>query len=123
MKKIAIVTGASRGIGRACAIKLARQNIQVIANYNKSKDKAEELKNSLQNEGISIDIFKADVTKFDEVKQMIKYTLDKYGKIDILINNARNNPNETFHRTYTRGYRQNDRYKFKVSNFDNTICC
>lgn len=88
MEKIAIVTGASRGIGREIAKNLARRNIKVIANYNNSKEKAIRLKDELKNEGIEIDLVKADVSKRKEVKELVKYTIDKYGKIDILINNA-----------------------------------
>lgn len=82
--KVAIVTGASRGIGREIAITLAKQGIKVIANYNKSEEQAKEM----QKQNAEIDIFKADVSKREEVKQLIDYTLNKYGKIDILINNA-----------------------------------
>ena len=82
--KTAIVTGASRGIGREIAKELAKQGIKVIANYNKSDQQAKEL----QKEIPEIDIFKADVSKRNEVKQMVEYTINKYGKIDILINNA-----------------------------------
>lgn len=88
MQKVAIVTGASRGIGRECAKKLARENIKVIANYNKSEKPAKSLQEELKKEGIEIDIFKADVSKREEVKQMIEYVLNKYKKIDILVNNA-----------------------------------
>lgn len=88
MERIAIVTGASRGIGREIAKSLAKQGIKVIANYNNSKNNAIELKNELQKDGIDIDIVKANVSKREEVKELIRYTLNKYGKIDILINNA-----------------------------------
>lgn len=88
MKKIAIVTGASRGIGREIAKTLARKNIQVIANYNKSEEAANNLKNELKEEDIEIDIKKADVSRREEAKQLVEYTLKKYGRIDILINNA-----------------------------------
>lgn len=88
MQKVAIITGASRGIGRECAKKLARENIKVIANYNKSEKQAISLKEELQEEGIEIDIFKADVSKREEAKQMIEYVLNKYKRIDILVNNA-----------------------------------
>lgn len=88
MQRIAIVTGASKGIGRACAKLLARDGIRVIANYNKSENEAKRLKEELEEEGIEIEIFKADVSKKDEVKKMVEFTLSKYGKIDILINNA-----------------------------------
>jgi len=88
MEKVAIVTGASRGIGREIAKTLAKKGINVVANYNKSEDKAKELQNELDKENIKIDIFKADVSKRQEVKELVKYTLEKYKKIDILVNNA-----------------------------------
>ena len=88
MERVAIVTGASRGIGREIAKNLAIQGIKVIANYNNSKNNAIELKNELQKDGIDIDIVKANVSKREEVKELVQYTLNKYGKIDILINNA-----------------------------------
>lgn len=87
-KKIAIVTGASKGIGREIVKELARQGIKVIANYNKSEKEAKELKEELNNENIEIDLFRADVSKLEEIKKIVEYTLNKYNKIDILINNA-----------------------------------
>ena len=82
--KVAIVTGASRGIGREIARQLAVQGIKVIANYNKSEEEAKKL----QNENPEIDIFKADVSKREEAKKMVEFVLEKYKQIDILINNA-----------------------------------
>ncbi len=87
MKKVILVTGASRGIGNNIAKKLAYENI-VIANYNKSKEKAISLKQELEKENINIDIIKADVSSRKEVKEMVNQIIDKYGKIDVLINNA-----------------------------------
>ena len=87
-QKVAIVTGASQGIGRQIAINLAEKNIKVIANYNKSEKKENELKEELGKQGIEIDIVKADVSKREEIKKLVNYTLEKYKKIDILINNA-----------------------------------
>ena len=88
MNKIAIVTGASRGIGREIAKQLAKNNIQVIANYNHSEKEAIQLKQELEKEDIIIDMVKADVSKREEVKKLVQFTLEKYHKIDILINNA-----------------------------------
>lgn len=84
MNKIVLVTGASRGIGREIAEKLARKGYQVIANYNKSEEKAKELKEKNPN----IDIYKADVSKRDDVHKMVEYIMQKYKKIDVLVNNA-----------------------------------
>ncbi len=88
MEKVAIVTGASRGIGRQIAKELARKQIQVIANYNNSEEAAYSLKQELEKENIEIDIFKADITKREEIKKLVQFVEKKYKKIDILINNA-----------------------------------
>ena len=88
MNKIVIVTGASRGIGKEIAKELAKKEYTVIANYNKSEKKAQELKEELEKENIKIDIFKADISKRNEAQELVAYTINKYGKIDVLINNA-----------------------------------
>lgn len=83
MEKVVIVTGASRGIGREIAIKLHEKGYIVVANYNNSEKESRELK-----EKYNIDIFKADVSTREGAKSIAEYTLNKYKKIDILINNA-----------------------------------
>lgn len=88
MNKIVIVTGASKGIGREIAEKLAIKGYTVVANYNNSERQIQELKENLLKRNINIDIFKADVSKREEAKNLIEYTIKKYNKIDILINNA-----------------------------------
>lgn len=88
MQEVAIVTGASKGIGREIAKELAQEGIQVIANYNKSEKEAKSLQEELAKKNIKLDIFKADVSKREEAKKLISYALEKYEKIDILINNA-----------------------------------
>ena len=88
MGKVIIITGASRGIGRETAKLLARRGNTVIANYNKSTEKAKELQKELQKENIEIDIFKADVSKREECKELVEFVINKYKKIDVLINNA-----------------------------------
>lgn len=88
MRKIIIVTGASRGIGREIAKELAIKGNIVIANYNKSENKIIELKKELEEKDIKIDTYKADVSKREEAKKLVQFTIEKYGKIDVLINNA-----------------------------------
>ena len=88
MNKVVIVTGASRGIGRNIAYNLAINGCTVIANYNNSEKEAISLKEELQANGIEIDIFKANVSKSEEVKKLVEFVINKYGRIDVLINNA-----------------------------------
>lgn len=88
MNKVVIVTGASRGIGRNIATTLAKKGYIVIANYNRSENKAIELQQNLEKENINIDIFKADVSNRDEVKKLVQFVINKYKKIDCVINNA-----------------------------------
>ena len=82
--KVILVTGASRGIGKAIAKFFAEKGHTVIANYNKSHEQAEKLKKEYPN----IEIFKADVSNREDVRKMVDFCLNKYGKIDVLINNA-----------------------------------
>ena len=82
--KIAIVTGASRGIGAEIVKTLSKNNYIVVLNYNKSKDLAEKISNEFEN----VYTFKADVSKYEEVKNLIDFTIEKFGKIDLLVNNA-----------------------------------
>lgn len=84
----AIVTGGSRGIGKAIVEELAKLGINIVANYNKSQGKAEELKRNLTNQGYNIEIYKADVSNKDEVKKLVNFAKNTFGEIDILINNA-----------------------------------
>lgn len=88
MSKVIIITGASRGIGRETAKLLARNGNIVIANYNKSEEKAKELQEELKKENINIDIYKADVSKRADCKALVEYAIEKYKHIDVLVNNA-----------------------------------
>lgn len=88
MNKVIVITGASRGIGRNMAYNLAINGYQVIANYNVSEKQALELKEELKKQGIEIDIFKANVSKSQEARKLVNFAIEKYGKIDVLINNA-----------------------------------
>ena len=88
MNKTAVITGASRGIGKATAIEFARNGYNVLANYNNSEKEAMELEKMLTEEGYSIKIFKADVSKSFEADAMIEYCLKEFGGLDVLVNNA-----------------------------------
>lgn len=88
MSKVVIVTGASRGIGRNIAYNLAVNGYRVIANYNNSEQEALKLKQQLEEKGIEIDLFKANVSKRAEVEKLVNFAIEKYKRIDVLINNA-----------------------------------
>ena len=86
--KTVLVTGGSRGIGKCIAENLAKEGYNVVLNYNKSVKEAKKIKEELENQGIKIEIFKADVSKREDVKKLVNFTIEKYNNIDILINNA-----------------------------------
>ena len=88
MSKVVIITGASRGIGREIAKKLAIKGYKVVANYNKSENEINNLKKELNEQGIDIECIQGDVSKREDTKKIINFTLSKFNKIDILINNA-----------------------------------
>jgi 3-oxoacyl-[acyl-carrier protein] reductase len=86
--KVALVTGASRGIGRETAIQLGQAGARVIINYNRSKEKADEVREAIIGSGHEAEIFQSDVSKPEEVKALFSFIRDKYKTIDILVNNA-----------------------------------
>lgn len=88
MKKTIIVTGASRGIGAAIVKMLAKEDYNIVLNYNKSEEIAKKLQEEFTKQGKNVEIFKADVSKREEVKKLIEFTINKFEKIDVLINNA-----------------------------------
>lgn len=88
MDKVVIVTGASRGIGREIAKKLAIKGYKVVANYNKSENEINNLKKELENQEIAIECIQGDVSKREDAKKITNFALEKFKKIDILINNA-----------------------------------
>ena len=88
VNKVIVVTGGSRGIGAEIVKELARMGHTVILNYNKSETCAKNVEIELKNEGHVVDILKADVSNSLEAKKLIDFAIDKYGKIDVLINNA-----------------------------------
>ena len=87
-KKNALVTGASKGIGKAISIRLAEMGINVAVNYNTSSSQAEDLVKTLQKMGVDSFAIKADVSQLDQVEKMINQVNETWGGIDILINNA-----------------------------------
>ena len=87
-KKVALVTGAARGIGRAIAIDLAAQGVSVVINYRSRRDAAEEVMAVIQASGGESMIIGADVAKDDAVKSMVDEIETRWGSIDILVNNA-----------------------------------
>jgi len=86
--KVALVTGASRGIGRAIALTLAGYGAIVIVNYCGSKEKADEIVNQIKDNGGTAIAYQADVADFEAVKTMFADITKEYGRIDILVNNA-----------------------------------
>lgn len=86
--KVILVTGSSRGIGRATAKLLAKNGARVIVNYKDSKEKAKGLVNELEDSGFNAVMFKADVSNEDEVKDLYDFVKGNYGRLDVLINNA-----------------------------------
>ena len=86
--KVAIVTGASRGIGAKVAKTFAENNAVVIVNYAGSKEKAENVVDEIIKSGGKAEAYKCNVASFDEVKEMMEYVVKTYGRIDILVNNA-----------------------------------
>ncbi len=86
--KTALVTGASRGIGKAIALEFAKNNANVIINYNKNKQEADKVAEEVKKLGVKGMALKADISNFDEVKNMVNEVESKFKKVDILVNNA-----------------------------------
>lgn len=87
-ERVAVVTGASRGIGKAIALELAKRGAQVIVNYAHSAAKAEEVVAQIQESGGQAEAAQADVSDFEQAGQLIKTAIETFGRIDILVNNA-----------------------------------
>jgi len=87
-RKVALVTGSSRGIGRAIALALARDGADVVVNYLRRADAAKEVVTKIKSMGRNTIAIKADVGIYEEVEQMVKTAIEHFDKIDILVNNA-----------------------------------
>lgn len=86
--KVAIVTGGTRGIGRAIALKLADHGANIVINYRNSDKEAEELKAILEEKGVKVLTVKCDISNFEDSKNLMDKCKEVFGKIDILVNNA-----------------------------------
>lgn len=87
-KKVALVTGASRGIGKAIALELAKNKINIVVNYNKDEKEAANVAGGIKKFGVESIAVKADVSNFDECAAMIEVVRKRFGFLDILVNNA-----------------------------------
>lgn len=87
-RKTAVVTGASRGIGKAIALALAKDGFNVVINYNGNKEKAEQVKKECEDFGVNAITVKANVADFTESENLIKEAVSTFGSIDVLVNNS-----------------------------------
>ncbi len=87
-KRVALVTGASRGIGRAIALELAARGAAVVVNYHQSPERANEVVKAIQAGGGQAAAFQADVSQFEQAQNLVKFVLDTFGDLHILVNNA-----------------------------------
>ena len=87
-RKVAFITGGSRGIGKEVATKFAENGYNIVINYVSDKTDVEQLRNEWESKGVKTLILKADVTKAEEVENVVKTAIDTFGKIDVLVNNA-----------------------------------
>ena len=93
--QVAVVTGASRGIGRACAIELARHGASVVVNYIANEEMAQSCAKAIEAEGAKALVVQADVSKADQAKRLIETAEAEFGQVDILVNNAGVNRDRT----------------------------
>ena len=88
MRKTILITGASRGIGRATALSLEDKNLNVVVNYKEQKEKADEVVKELREKGLNAIAIQADISDFEQVEKMYEEIENTFGPVDILVNNA-----------------------------------
>lgn len=88
MDKVAMITGATRGIGKQIALTLANEGYNIVLNYRTKNDELIQAKNEIESKNVKCLTVKGDVTNFEDCKQMIESAIKEFGKIDVLINNA-----------------------------------
>jgi acetoacetyl-CoA reductase len=104
--KVAIVTGSSRGLGRAIAIELADHGARVVINYYQSKDEATKLARQMSKKGQEVLVVQAGVAHPDECQRLVEETVKRFGGLDILVNNAGVNRDRTIRRMATEEWRE-----------------
>ena len=88
MNKVAMITGATRGIGKQIALTLANEGYNIVLNYRTENDELFQAKNEIESKNVNCLTVQGDVTNFEDCKQMIERAINEFGKIDVLINNA-----------------------------------
>ena len=86
--KVAIVTGGSGGIGEAICLRLAREGAKIVVNYRSHPDKAKDTKEKIEQVGSQAHIIKADLSKVDEINNLVNESINHFGKVNILVNSA-----------------------------------
>lgn len=104
--KVALVTGASQGIGRATAIALGKAGASVAVNYCSSRDKADEVVNAIQASGARAIKLQADVADLEAVERMVRETVSTFGGLDIAVSNAAYSDRDLFHKADMAGFRR-----------------
>lgn len=88
MDKVAMITGATRGIGKQIALTLANESYNIVLNYRTENDELKQLKNEIESKNVKCLAVQGDVTNFEDCKQMIESAIEEFGKVDVLVNNA-----------------------------------
>lgn len=88
MDKVAMITGATRGIGKQIALTLANEGYNIVLNYRTENDELKQLKNEIESKNVKCLAVQGDVTNFEDCKQMIESAIEEFGKVDVLVNNA-----------------------------------